>query len=247
MWVNMNVQIGLNGLENAIGATWVSPSVLGNISGWAGSFHILSMGRHFIDYVISPRNFVFQNRYLNNSILPNSIYLLNHKQRASNVTGNIGECVAALFAREFMELGISDIAHIGVRQGFRKRKCPDYLLKINQQALTIFNVNSHLRVPWPQLWPAESKARAEKTSANSSKKKSFEQLISYWFEIAHQSPSSNDLGYGFIFTFCTETPSITATIIFPNTTQYINLSTHLQNNHRSQIDTDSIRGCLYEC
>lgn len=55
---------------------------------------------------------------------------LTGKIRTAGVTGNIGEAFAAIFARRCLGAGIGDIAHVRPCWPFRRRKSPDYLMRL---------------------------------------------------------------------------------------------------------------------
>src|SRR5689334_7762859 len=116
MWAHVTLQLGF-GFWSSLGqgpwqlaSTDITTTDISAEAAHSGSYHILSMGQHFDEYVINPRFPPFTNKP---QLPPAHPYaLLASKIRDSGVTGNIGEALASIIACRFMNLGVSDIAHI---------------------------------------------------------------------------------------------------------------------------------------
>jgi len=192
----------------------VTAESVGTISEWAGSYHILAMGRHFRSYVIDneeiplPGNnrFPYLDRYTS----------LNQKTLASTVTGNIGQTLTALYARQFFKAGVRDIVILEQKKQFVVRKTPDFLIQIRS-----FNEKFHSD-PFlgrlesvPSWWPVECKARKEgESNIIEAKKEAFLQLLSFWGEIQKTHPLY--VGYGIITIFInSKTPLLHLVFIIP--------------------------------
>src|SRR5262245_31143757 len=136
MNVTLRVQVGIRGAPQTIGPIWLDSSSIGNVSSWAGSLHILSMSRHYEDYVVTPRT--IQLPVIPGFPLAHPYQCLTGKMRAAGVTGNIGEAIAAIFARCCLGLAIADIAHLRPRRPFMRRQAPDYLMRLRSRMPGIF-------------------------------------------------------------------------------------------------------------
>jgi hypothetical protein len=93
----VQVQLGIRGPRRSLNPIWLDTGSVGATAGWAGSYHVLSMGRHYDDYIITGRTI----RLPPIAGIPaaHPYERLAGKVRAAGVTGNIGEAIAALFAR----------------------------------------------------------------------------------------------------------------------------------------------------
>ncbi|MDP2797110.1 MAG: hypothetical protein Q8N94_06345 [Methanoregula sp.] len=187
---------------------------VGTLSEWAGSYHILAMGRHFRSYVIDNEEIPL----LGNNSFPyiDRYTSLSKKTPASTVTGNIGQTLTAFYARQFFEAGIRDIVILEQKKQFEVRKTPDFLIQIKS-----FNEKFHLD-PFlgtleqvPSWWPVECKARKEGDSnINEAKKEAFLQLLSFWGVIQKNHPLY--VGYGIIAIFINSiTPTLHLIILIP--------------------------------
>jgi hypothetical protein len=196
MNVPVVVQLGLRGRSTAAGTLDLTSGEVHSAASWSGSYHILEMGQHFQDYVIDD----------NMDPLPAGIRLapshpyevLVGKTRSGGVTGNIGECVAALFARNRLGAELNDIAHVRPRHAFRVRKAPDYMMRLSAHMPGPFApILPDKKWTWPDLWPVESKARTDVGNARSAQNQGLVQLGAYWSLLAHPDLQ----GYGIVTTF----------------------------------------------
>ena len=128
MNVALRIQLGLRGTLRALNPIWLDVGSVGAASSWSGSYHVLAMGRHYDDYVITGR--ILGLPPIVGIPVAHPYERLTGKIRAAGVTGNIGEAIAALFARRCLGAGIGDIAHVRPRRPFRRRKSPDYLMRL---------------------------------------------------------------------------------------------------------------------
>jgi hypothetical protein len=224
-----------------LGNLVLDSSSIHGTSAWAGSFHILEMGRHYQDYVMGATLPALPQLQAIPTAYP--YQRLKTKIRATGVTANIGEAVAAVFTRRVLGAGVADIAHIELRRAFGKRKTPDYLLRIGPllfPALSALNAAGPLS-GGPEWWPAESKARSTETSAVSARRDAIEQLAVCWRLLRLSQPAA--VGYGLVVTFVYQPPrEVRATFIVPKTPQ--GLLTALTNNDDSFASlAEHLHGC----
>jgi hypothetical protein len=162
-------------------------------SGYAGSCHVLEMGRHYSEYVRYRGEFPGFRRVPG---FPHSHYLepLDTKSRASNVTGNIGEIIAGIVAQRTLRLYSREIVHLKAKT---TSKTPDYLLKRTPRLVQLLSeidptiFGGYL----PEWWPMESKARGG-GSLTTGVKEALRQLATYWYHIRYSGPQ--DVGYGIV-------------------------------------------------
>lgn len=213
MNVEVNIQVGLLGLQSSAGNILLDVPSIGNASSWAGSYHILSMGRHYDSYVVTPRTLTFPP--IPGFSAAHPYQRLTAKVRDAGVTGNIGECVAALFATRCLKAQVRDIAHISPHTRFQKRRSPDYLMRLKAHLPGIFkSIIPSGTHAWPDWWPVESKARNSLSGSQAAKRLALRQNIAYWSAIVISQPE--DIGYGLIVTFTYDASrSLTATLLLP--------------------------------
>lgn len=251
MWVNLSARLGLNGPESGIASIRLEPEVVGTEADLLGAYHILEMGRHFDDYVVTDflpslppiLNFPVAHPYLG----------LSGKIRSSGVTGNVGEAVTALFARRVLQLGIGDVAHIRPTQAFSRRKAPDYLLRVGDVLPgpldAIWPVNLQFPHRAPEWWPAEAKARTTPTSTASGITDALKQLAGYWHTIHRTRP--REVGFGMVVSLTYQVPrKILVSLFVPrrrsrllNRLRSLNYADYLAALNQDQETLGSLHGC----
>jgi len=198
MDIPVKVQLGIYGKEIDSGILPLGEGTVGNSSSWAGSYHILSMGRHYCDYIYRPEPEL-------QSVIEfpkfDCFSRLTSKTKSQQVVGNIGECIAGIFARKRLRANISDIALLTTNA---KRMRPDYLMNLNgpeirglfsQMPLSENHVSYLADKRW---WPVESKA-TKKIGSIDSREKGLSQLISFWAK--EKESLQETVGCGLIVTF----------------------------------------------
>jgi hypothetical protein len=196
--IPVKVQLGIYGDGHSSGTLDLNEQTIGNSSSWAGSYHILSMGRHYHDYIYHP-----ESELPTDQVFPklDTFGQLTSKIKSQQVVGNIGECIAALLARNRLSANVSDIVLLTMNA---KRMRPDYLM--NLEGSQIRGLFYQLPLEEKQLsyftdkrwWPVESKATKKIGSINS-REKGLSQLISFW---AKEKESLQDsAGCALIVTF----------------------------------------------
>jgi len=198
MSIPVKVQLGINGAEEDSGSLDINEETIGNSSSWAGSYHILFMGRHYDDYIYHPAPGL--QSVLNFPKL-SCFGRLTAKTKSQQVVGNIGECIAALLVRDRLNADIADIALLTTTA---KRMRPDYLM--NLEGSEIRSLFSEVPLDQRQLsylerkrwWPVESKATKRNYNIDS-RIKALKQLISFWLKEKGKLPEP--VGYGLIVTF----------------------------------------------
>jgi len=214
MNVPVRIQLGTRGPLRPLAPIWLDVGSVGAASSWAGSYHVLSMGRHYDDYVVSSRTIGLPRIA---GLPPAHPYeRLAGKIRAAGVTGNIGEAIAAIFARRYLGAGIGDIAHIRPRRPFRRRKSPDYLIRLGPLMPGIFApiIIPGVSLPGPDWWPVESKARSTGAGSEAARRDALLQLANYWSIMA--SPQPDAVGFGAIVAFTYQPPrEVRVSLILP--------------------------------
>lgn len=232
MDIRVTYQIGLQNPRKKRGQKNIFPFLpsleeataesVGTISEWAGSYHILAMGRHFRSYV-EDHDYV---EIRENNLFPYIEYYssLREKTPASTVTGNIGQTLTALYATQFFDSGIQDIVILDPKTQFKARKTPDFLIKI-KSFKEKFPSDPLIRklASYPFWWPVECKARKEgESNIYEAKKEAFLQLLSFWMEIQKDFPSN--VGYGIITIFInSDQPRLHLVLIIPKDLDALNL------------------------
>jgi hypothetical protein len=199
MNVPVRVQLGLYGKSKKLRSVGLDVASIDATSSWAGSYHVLSMGRHYDDYVMTG---MLMSLPAIAGFPPAHPYeRLAGKIRAGGVTGNIGEAIAAIFARRYLSAGVDKIAHIKPRQPFKRRKSPDYLMNIGILMPGPFKSILPPKFPktWPEWWPVESKARNNEKASSDGRRDALRQLFAYWDLLMAAQPQL--VGYGLIVVF----------------------------------------------
>jgi hypothetical protein len=242
MNVDLTVQLGLSGTQIAQPPMWLDPGSVGATSSWAGSFHVLSMGRHYDDYVVTSK--ILSLPAIAGFPSAHPYERLAGKIRASGVTGNIGESIAALFARRNLRAAIGDIAHVHPRRPFRSRKSPDYLMRIGRCMPGPFRSLLPVlrRFAWPEWWPVESKARATEAGCVSARRDALKQLKAYWSLLARTDPAA--VGYGLVVTLKYQPPrSVRATLLLPKDASALASELVV----KRELEDAGLRAALYGC
>jgi hypothetical protein len=183
-------------------------------AGYAGSCHVLEMGRHYSEYVR------YRGRFPSIRSVPgfptgNYLRQLDTKSRASNITGNIGEVISGIVARRTLKIDPGGIAHLKTNTF---SKTPDYLLSPTtdfEQMLAEIEP-ALATVTLPDWWPLESKARASGKWSDVVME-ALRQLAAYWYHHRHTAPQS--VGYGIVVATEFERPRRIRVFIFAPSNQ----------------------------
>jgi hypothetical protein len=243
MNVALRIQLGLCGLARALNPIGLDVGSVGAASSWSGSYHVLAMGRHYDDYVIIGRILGLQP--IAGIPVAHPYERLTGKIRAAGVTGNVGEAIAALFARRCLGAGIGDIAHVRPRRPFRRRKSPDYLMRLDTRMPGPFApiVPNGIAMTWPTWWPVESKARSTNRGSLVGREDALKQLVAYWALLASSQPAV--VGYGQIVTFTYQPPrEVRVSLILPRNQNQLALA--LQQSGEA-IEDSTLRSFLHGC
>lgn len=218
MNVPVALQLGLQGNTRLLSSIWLGATTVGQAAAWSGSYHVLRMDEHYDDYVISNRVLSFPP--IAGFPAAHPYERLPAKVRAAGVTGNIGECAAALFARRYLNASIRDIVHVKPRQRYRRRKAPDYMMRLVNLMPGVFQplLRSVVTPSLPDWWPVESKARTTAAQARFSRQKALRQLVTYWTLLARTQPAI--VGFGMIATLGYQPPAeLRVTLFVPSKQQ----------------------------
>lgn len=137
------------------------PILAGDIEtagGYAGSCHVLEMGKHFEDYARYDWEGPSFTTIAGFPTGPTTQHLKT-KARSPGVTGNIGKSVAGIVAVQILNSDSKDIAHLVVKS---KQKTPDFLIRDSAGDRSLLTsvmpaLSSKQPPPW---WPLESKIRS---------------------------------------------------------------------------------------
>jgi hypothetical protein len=243
MNVELKIQLGLYGDQQLLRPIYLDVGSVGAASSWSGSYHVLSMGRHYDDYVITGRTISLPP--ISGIPAAHPYERLSGKIRAAGVSGNIGEAIAAIFARRCLGAGIGDIAHIRPRIPFRRRKAPDYLMRLGGLMPGQFGgiIPNGSSFQWPVWWPVESKARTAMASSKAARNEALRQLVAYWALLVNSQPQV--AGYGMIVVFTYKPPrELRVNLVLPN--NQASLIRELR-KAENEIDLRVIRSSLYGC
>jgi hypothetical protein len=201
------------------------------------------MGRHYDDYVVTGKQFGLTP--IAGIPTAHPYERLSGKIRAAGVTGNIGEAVAAIFARRYLSAGIGDIAHIRPRRPFHRRKSPDYLMRLGSVMPGPFGliVPTGATFTWPDWWPVESKARTTKVASDAARREALQQLAVYWSLLARLQPAL--AGYGLIVVLRYQPPrELRVSLILPRNQDQL-----VQELRKGDDEYDHaiLRRCLHGC
>jgi hypothetical protein len=200
----------------------VASSQVDTAAGYAGSCHVLEMGRHYSEYVRYRGRFP---SFPPTAGFPAGDYLrqLDTKSRASNVTGNIGEIVGGLVARRTLKIKASHIAHLKANTF---SQTPDYLLGPSPRFESI--IRDIVPLPpgtrLPDWWPMETKARGDK-NWKSAVRDALRQLAAYWYDNCIKAP--HRVGYGITVAVELARPRRVRVVVFVPSNQAA-LTTHLK-------------------
>jgi hypothetical protein len=160
---------------------------------YAGSSHILEMGRHYEEYV---RSHWGAPDFLPITGFPPGLPLrpLEMKARSAGVSGNIGETLAGIVASRVLGCPASEIAHLVVRS---KQKTPDFLIHSSSGFQSFLEpiMPSSSTLTMPPWWLMESKTRSA-TINNDAVREGLRQLASVWYEMRVDEPEV--VGFGVV-------------------------------------------------
>jgi hypothetical protein len=158
---------------------------------FAGSYHVIEMGRQYSDYVR------YAHHFPNFPAIPgfpttHQVDQLDVKTRAADITGNIGETLAGIVAHRTLGFDAGRIAHLKV-----DGRTPDYLLHRTPGFSRILRryIPALKGRGLPRWWAMESKARSKGFSSTEIKE-ALRQLVAYWYQIQPIYPQG--VGYGII-------------------------------------------------
>jgi len=201
------------------------------------------MDAHYDDYVVT--NTLLALPLIAGIPAAHPYRQLTAKIRAAGVTGNIGECVAALFASRYLKAAVGDIAHTRPRQAFRRRRAPDYLMRLGALMPAVFArvVPNNFNLPWPVWWPVESKARNTAAATRAGRQGALRQLVTYWLLVTNSQPAA--VGFGIVVTLMYQHPrELRATLFLPR-----NQATFVEElrEQGEDIDDPQVRSNLHGC
>jgi hypothetical protein len=185
---------GFTGGEARIGTIRLKPSDVEAASDTFASTYILKMGLHYDRYVVSgalPNFQAVPAVYTAAMLAARS----TSKGRATSVTGNIGESIAALVARRKLNAKlVKDVLPVIAST---KAKTPDFTMRLRPMFPGSFQaaVGANHAIGFGR-WPVESKAVETDGRVRSALRKALIQLGTYWYERYPFEPSV--CGYGIV-------------------------------------------------
>jgi hypothetical protein len=216
------------------------------MSGMFGSSHILEMGLHYEDYVVT--GYLPQLPMIPNLATAHPVLRLLAKTRGSDVTGNIGEIVAAIVANRRWHAQLRGLFHI---KATSSHKTPDYLMRFVPTLPTELSQVIPTGTVQPNFndWPVESKAGGTKGNTKRYIKNALTQLGSYWFHKRATTPSV--VGFGLIVSLTyRKDRTITVTVISPSDQPNLQaaIDQDLYKDFIAKLATDgsNVRGFLHD-
>lgn len=191
---------------------------------YAGSCHVLEMGKHFEDYARYDWEGPSFKAVAGFPTSP-TIRQLDMKARSAGVTGNIGETVTGIVAVQILQCDAQDIAHLVVQS---KQKTPDFLVRYSAGFRTLLEklVPSLAGRHTPNWWPLESKIRSSGLGTNAVKEGLW-QLGGLWYRMTGSAP--DDVGYGIVVCVGLEPRQVRIYVFLPETAaKQKSLVTHLK-------------------
>lgn len=226
MQFGLIARIGFGAVTRNLPPLVVAQTDIDHVAQYAGAYHVLEMGQHFRDYVEQGNMPLFAavNGF------PGNAYFepLTNKQRAQGVTGNIGEGIAGIVAERVLGIQPDGIAHIRLQRPFRKRQCPDFMIRMGGTFSAAIAGLGPLIPSYscPEWWPLESKARVDGNACDAAVNDAFRQLAAYWYTIVRGARAA-DVGYGIVVTCAYDrNRGVGIRIFAPN--NLLALQTHLQ-------------------
>ena len=183
--------LGVYGKPKVIGQVMLDGPIVDGSASMFSSLHILAMDRHFDEYVDQPVVQYFQQTHGIYTPSP-QVRIQSAKQTANDITGSIGESLAAIVCRDILKLPSAAIEPLCV---YKRLKTPDFRISwdaSNHVGLIAPNFSSSL----PTLWPLEAKMRKPMTRKAGLINAALAQLAAYWFYRGAHEPSC--VGFGLI-------------------------------------------------
>lgn len=246
------LRMGLSGDEQTLNSVTLNPKVMNSISAYAGSYHILSMGRHFSDYVTSSAGLPAFPRCVG---LPRAypFLALSNKLRAAGVTGNIGEGICGVIADAIFGMPLGTFLHVDLKPAVGPRKTPDYMFRLRPYLSAVWPAAlPALPGALPMWWPVESKARTTRSGVDAAvRSEALPQLASFWYSIRNSFP--NAVGFGVTVGFAYKTnPRVLLNVFLPSNQAGLRaylVSKATYDSFRTEVEAqpDLIRGHLHDC
>lgn len=236
MIFQQQIKLSISGSAKSLGDISIDENTIKVAAGYAGSYHVLEMGQHYIEY--SNAGTAFPIFSLIPTFPPANIFQqLTRKSRAAGITGNIGEIISAIVANRTLGFETENIAHLVVKD---KKKTPDYLLyKTDEFCDLLVNrgiANTTECGAFPEWWLMESKA-VTSGSISSSLKDAFRQIALFWYRML--GTYEEGIGFGTIIGTVLQQGIINIVILIPKNQD--NLISFLSNfedeaKYREQLD-----------
>lgn len=232
---------GLYGSSTKVGVISIGKANVDVTASFAGSLHILEMGDHFDDYLVTGH---FPALMSGPVTAPKPFGRLIWKHPSMDVMGNFGEAIfASVYTRHYGAAN-SEIVHIHqpVGSGFRFR-CPDFLVApVSIFAQDVSNFGSTIPTTLDFI-PAECKATLSNSNERAYTKNAAEQLAAFWKQSLGMNPSY-PVGYGIASVMSRHpSPTVTLTYFWPKA----NMATKLQAAlSKKKLRIRKVLGCLHD-
>lgn len=172
---------------------FISASSVDIAGEYAGSGHVLEMGRHFTAYASYGASWP---RFGFPVAMPawNPAPRLMWRGRAADVTGNIGEIITGIVAKQVFRANVFEIAHLEAR---RDGRTPDYLI-VNSEGVRTYVADfvDMAESDLPFYWPVESKAWSRPDGQRDAIRDALRQLADFWLDT--RQGNEQGVGYGVI-------------------------------------------------
>ena len=125
------------------------------------SLHILAMDRHFTEYVDQPVTHYFEQTHEIYTPAP-QVRIQSKKKTANDISGAIGESLAAIVCRDVLRLPTAAIEPLCV---YKRLKTPDFRITWDSRSIMqALAPASNQALPY--TWPLEAKMRQQGSNKN---------------------------------------------------------------------------------
>ena len=207
--LDCRLRLGVDGPPLIIDQVTVDGPIVDGAASLFSALHILEMDRHFQEYVDQPVVQHFRQTHGIYTPTP-QVRIQSEKQKANDITGSIGESLAAIVCRDVLDLPSAAIEPLCV---YKRLKTPDFRISWDASATIPLIAPSFDLNSLPQMWPLEAKMRKQGTKVKDVINVALAQLAAYWFYRGAHEPTC--VGFGLIAAYINGTNSIDLHVFIP--------------------------------